>query len=123
MDHAGYTELTEELRGLMADRLSVRARTFPKAVRKAGRLLPEPARQAARELVEIEARLAHPKLAARTDPMQTQRAAETLRTSLLRHRSGALAGQRRSLLAAEIGFRALVILGAGLAFVQWQGLA
>ncbi|MBL4627513.1 MAG: hypothetical protein JKY00_05650 [Roseicyclus sp.] len=121
MDHARYTDLTEELRGLIAERLSIRARTFPRAVRKAGRLLPAAARAAADDLISLETRLSHPKLAARTDPGQVLRAADTIRTALHRHRAGALAGQRRSLLAAEIGFRALLVIGAGLAFLQWQG--
>ena len=120
MDHARYQTVTEDLRTLMAERLSVRAATFPKAVRKAGRLLPAPARAAAHDLIALEPRLSHPKLAARTDPAQADRAADTLRKSLTRHRPGARAGQRRSLLAAEIGFRALVVIGASLAFVQWQ---
>ena len=121
MDHARYTKTTEELRTLMAERLSVRARTFPKAVRKAGRLLPAQARAAARDLIALDTRLSHPKRAARTDPAKAERAADTLRRCLTRHRPGARAGQRRSLLAAEIGFRALVVIGASLAFVQWQG--
>ncbi|OAN70770.1 hypothetical protein A8B78_04785 [Jannaschia sp. EhC01] len=121
MDHGQYQTLTEELRSLMAERLSVRARTFPRAVRRAGRLLPAPARTAAQELIALETRLSHPKLAARTDPAQATRAAETVRNALMRHRPGARAGQQRSLLAAEIGFRALVVIGAGLAFMQWQG--
>lgn len=120
MDYARYQTVTEELRALMAERLSVRAKTFPKAVRKAGRLLPAPARAAAKDLIALEPRLSHPKLAARTDPDQANRAARTLRRTLTQHRPGARAGQRRSLLAAEIGFRALVVIGACLMFVQWQ---
>lgn len=121
MDHTRYTEVTEELRDLIAERLNVRARTFPKAVRKAGRMLPAPARNAARDLTEMEARLTHPKLATRTDPSLVLQAAEVIRSALSHHRPGALAAQRRSLLVAEIGFRALVIIGAGLALAQWQG--
>lgn len=120
MDHARYTEVTEELRCLMAERLSIRARTFPRAVQRAGRLLPPQARAAAHELISIGPRLSHPKLAARTDPAQATQAANTIRTALTRHRPGARAGQQRSLLAAEIGFRALIVIGVGLAFVQWQ---
>ncbi len=121
MNPTQYATLTEELRGLMAERLSVRASTFPRAVRKAGRLLPAPARAAAGQLIALEARLSHPKLAARTDPAQALRAASTIRTALGRHRPGAMAGQRRSMLLAEIGFRAMVLIGAGLAFLHWQG--
>lgn len=123
MDHAQYQVVTEDLRGLIAERLSIRARTFPRAVRRAGRLLPAQARAAAQVLIALEPRLSHPKLAARTDPAQALCAAETLRLALTRHRPGARAAQQRSLLAAEIGFRALVVIGAALAFVQWQGPA
>jgi hypothetical protein len=122
MQQTAYTAMTEELRGLIAEHLGVRARTFPAAVRKAGRLLPASARTAAEELIELEARVAHPKLAARTDPGQAERAAATLRSVLGRRSVGNRAAQRRSLLAAEIGFRALVVIVAGLAFAQWQGL-
>ena len=117
-----FQAIKEELRGLLAERLSIRARTFPRAVSKAGRLLPASARAAAGELIALEARMAHPKLAALTDPGQAKRAAATIREALARHRPGARAGQQRSLLLAEIGFRALVVVGAGLAFLRWQGL-
>lgn len=120
MDHARYTDMTEDLRALMAERLSIRARTFPRAVRKAGRLLPANARAAADELIELEQRLAHPKLAARTDPAHAARAADTLRATLKAYRPGARASRQRSLLMAEIGFRTLVVIGAGLAILQWQ---
>ncbi len=123
MDHAQYTALTEDLRAMMAERLAVRARSFPKAVRKAGRLLPANARRAAQDLVALEPRLAHPRLANRTDPAQATKAAATLRTALERHRPGARAGWQRSLLFAEIGFRALVVIGAGLVLIQLQSPA
>lgn len=122
MDQQQYHVITEELRGLMAERLSIRARTFPKAVRKAGRLLPATARAAAHDLIAIEPRLAHPKLAARTDSAKITADAGVLRKSLMRHAPGARAVRARSMLAAEIGFRALVVLGAGLALIQWQSL-
>lgn len=120
MDHASYSAMTEELRALMAERLSVRARTFPKAVRKAGRLLPAPARAAAQDLIALDQRLTHPKLANRTDPATAMKAEATVRAALNRYRPGARAGQQRSLLMAEIGFRALVVIGAGLVLIQLQ---
>ncbi len=121
MDHVQYSAMTEDLRALMAERLSIRARTFPKAVRKAGCLLPASARTAARDLIALDQRLSHPKLANRTDPAQATRAEATIRTALIRHRPGARAGQQRSLLFAEIGFRALIVIGAGLVLIQMQG--
>ncbi len=120
MDQERYFEITESLRQQMAERLSVKSRSFPGAVRKAGRLLPAQARTAAQELIDAEQRLSHPKLAARTDGAQIDRAAATIEAALSRHRPGARAAQRRSLLAAEIGFRALIVIVACLAFVQWQ---
>lgn len=122
MNHAQYSEITEDLRAQMAERLSVRARTFPKAVRKAGRLLPASARNAAQDLITLEQRLIHPKLANRTDPAQATRAAATIKSALSRHRPGARAGWQRSLLAAEIGFRAMIVIIAGLAIFQFQTL-
>lgn len=123
MNSARYTDLTEELRVLMDERLAVKAATFPAAVRKAGRLLPGPARAAARELIAMEQRLSHPKLAARTDPAQIEQAGHVMRTALNRRRAGARKGQQRSLLAAEIGFRLLLLVVAALALVQIIGAA
>ena len=120
MDHASYSLMTEDLRVMMAERLSIRAKTFPKAVRKAGRLLPANARAAAQELIALDHRLSHPKLAARTDPTLATRAETTVRTALNRHRPGARTGYQRSLLLAEIGFRAMVVIAVGLAIFQMQ---
>jgi ribosome-associated translation inhibitor RaiA len=121
MDYTTYSEITEDLRQQIVDRLSIRARTFPQAVRRAGRLLPAQARAAAAELIAVEARLANPKLAARTDPTSIHASVEAVHGALARHKPGMRAARRRSLLAAEIGFRALVVIAAGLVYLQWQG--
>ena len=120
MDGGALTAQKEELRLLIAERLNVRARSFEGAVRRAGRLLPAQARLAAAELAEIETRLAHPRLAARTDPAHALRAAETIRSSLARHRPGVRAARDRSFLMAEIGFKLVLLIGLGLAFLHWQ---
>jgi len=109
-----------ELRALVAARLNVRARNFERAVQRAGRRLPPPARAAAAEICAIDARLRNPKLAARTDPAIVAQAAETIRVTLARYRPGARAAQDRSLLMAEIGFKLAALIGLGLVFVQWQ---
>jgi hypothetical protein len=83
--------------------------------------LPAPARAAAAELEALAPRLDHPKLAARTDPARVTRAADTLRRALTRHRAGDLAARDRAILLAEIGFRVLVVLAAGMAFFWWYG--
>jgi hypothetical protein len=112
--------LKDELREMIAERLNIRARSFERAVRRAGRLLPAQARQAAAEIAACEARLAHPKLAARTDPAVIDRAAGTIRDALKRHRPGARAARDRSFLMAEIGFKIAALIGLGLVFLHWQ---
>jgi hypothetical protein len=112
--------LKEELREMIAERLNVRARSFERAVRRAGRLLPAQARQAAAEIAAYEARLAHPKLAAKTDPALIDRAAGTIREVLTRHRPGERAARDRSVLMAEIGFKLAALIGLGLVFLHWQ---
>ena len=120
MDHSTYSDITEDLRQQITERLSVRARTFPQAVQRAGHLLPAPARAAAANLIAVEPRLSHPKFAARTDPETIKASVATIQSALARHKPGQRAARQRSLLAAEIGFRALVVIGAGLFFLQLQ---
>ncbi|MBF9058939.1 hypothetical protein HKCCSP123_07050 [Rhodobacterales bacterium HKCCSP123] len=110
----------DELREMIAERLNVRARSFEGAVRRAGRLLPAQARRAAAEIAACEARLAHPKLAAKTDPAVITRAAATIRDVLSRYRPGARAARDRSFLMAEIGFKLAALIGLGLVFLHWQ---
>jgi hypothetical protein len=120
MDQPAIDALHEDLRRDIAAHLNVRARSFHAAVRRAGRLLPPPARAAAAEMKAIEARLAHPKLAGKTDPAALYRAADTIRASLARHPRGARAARDRSFLLAEIGFKLAVLIALGLVFLQWQ---
>lgn len=120
MDRAALDAQKDELRQLIAERLNVRAGSFERAVSRAGRLLPASARAAARQIADVETRLDHPKLAARTDPALIERAAETIRTSLSHHRPGVRAARDRSFLMAEIGFKLALLIGLGLAFLHWQ---
>jgi len=71
-------------------------------------------------LAAIEARLANPKLAARTDPALIHRAADTIRTSLAHRSPGARAARDRSFLMADIGVKLAVVIGLGLALLNWQ---
>ncbi len=113
MDHVQYSAMTEDLRALMAERLSIRARTFPKAVRKAGCLLPASARTAARDLIALDQRLSHPKLANRTDPAKATQAATTIRAALNRHRPGSRAGWQRSMAGSLAAGRSPALGDAG----------
>ncbi len=107
---------------LIADRLGIRARSFRAAVTRAGRLMPAPARQAAEQLFELEARIAHPKLANRTDPAAADEAAATIRLYLQNADAGKRKSRERAFLGAEIGFRIFVILGLVIAVLVWRGL-
>lgn len=110
----------EDLRAMLADRLNIRARSFDKAIRKAGRLLPARARAAADRLQTLEQRIKHPKLAARTDPALLREDAQTIRDALARHRPGARAARDRSFLLADIGVKLALVIGLGLALVHSQ---
>lgn len=120
MNQKARDALRDDLRQMIAARLNVRARSFEVAVRRAGRLLPQEARSAAAAIRTFEARMAHPRLAARTDPTLFRRAADSFRSSLSGHRPGARAGRQRSLLLAEIGFRLALMIGLGLTFLYWR---
>ena len=120
MAHRQQSNLHEELRRDIAARLNIRAKTFDQAVRRAGRLLPKSARIAAADLRALEARMAHPKLAARTDPALLAQAAGRFRASLARYEPGARAARDRAFLVAEIGLRLVVVIGLGLALLYWQ---
>lgn len=120
MDREALDALHEDLRQAIAARLNVRARSFHGAVRRAGRLLPARARVAAAEMAALEARMANPKLAARTDPAMLRQAGDRFRGSLSRHQPGARAARDRSFLMADIGVKLAVLIGLGLAFLSWQ---
>lgn len=120
MTRQALDALHEDLRQDIAARLNVRAGNFPAAVRRAGRRMPAEARAAAAEMAALEARLAHPRLAARTDPALIAAAARRIHISLSRHRPGARAARDRSFLMAEIGFKLAVLIGLGLAVLHWQ---
>jgi len=120
MDQRALDALHEDLRQEIAARLNVRGRSFHEAVRRAGRRMPARARAAAAEMAMLEARLAHPKLAARTDPALIHRAAGTIRASLARHAPGARAARDRSFLLADIGAKLAILLALGLAVLHWQ---
>jgi hypothetical protein len=120
MTHRALAARQEELRRLIADRLDIRARSFRGAVRKAGRLLPARARAAAADIEALETRMAHPKLAARTDPALIDDAAETFRQAMARHPAGARRAHARALLLAEIGSKLLILGALVLLVLHWR---
>ncbi len=116
-----YTALTDPLRATISARLGVRGRSFRTTVLRAGRLLPAPARDAAASLLALEQRLDNPKLAHRTDPAIARSAAQTVQAYLSHRPEGLRTARRRALLAAELGFRGMVLLVAILTVLRWRG--
>ncbi|WJY23114.1 hypothetical protein QTA57_08610 [Fontisubflavum oceani] len=97
-------DMMEEGRALIAERLGIRARSFAKAVRHAGRLLPAQARQAADYLLELERRLEHPKLAQKVDPAPAEHALATFKAQLRSIEPGKRQAQTRAILGARSAF-------------------
>lgn len=115
------TQEAEEIRELIEARLRVRAPTLPRAVQKAGRLLPRRARKDAAYLVRATEMSLHPKLQHQLDPERVQSAY----TALKLHLESIDPDQRRitrilSVLGA-ISFNLLLIAAALIALLIWRG--
>jgi hypothetical protein len=110
----------DALRELFEKHLGVKAPTFERAVKRAGRRLPRGLRQQAARIVEAEAFSAHPKLAPRVDRAAFDRAARDLSLYL---KSIDLAQQRKDRwlnLLAGVAFNMLIVLALFLAWLWWQ---
>ncbi|QBY00969.1 hypothetical protein E2K80_09710 [Rhodophyticola sp. CCM32] len=114
-------EIMEEARALISEHLGIRAPTFRRAVARAGRLLPPQARQAATQLLELDRRIQHPKLAARTDPAMAEQALASLNRQLRSIEPGKRQAQARAFFWAEIGFRAALVLALLVTVLVWRG--
>ncbi len=110
----------DALRALFEKHLGVKAATFERAVKRAGRRLPRSLRQQAALIVEAEGYSAHPKLAHRVDRAAFDRAARALSHYL---KSLDLAQQRKDWwlnMLAGLAFKMLIVLAVFLAWLWWQ---
>lgn len=114
--------LTDELRGLIAERLGIRAKSFAQAVKRTNRLLPTPVRNSAQALLAFQARAAHPKLAARTDPALVQAEAETVKRHLMTLKAGERQARERAFLFGEIAFRVAIVLVLIVVLLVWRDI-
>ena len=114
-------DMVAEIEGLMRDRLRVGGRTLEAQIRKAGRLLPRRIRREARYLAEAASFQHSPKLARMIDETRLARAHGTLRDYL---RTIDPAERRKDRILGILGglaFAFLVIAGALIAWLRWQG--
>ncbi|RMA43866.1 hypothetical protein D9R08_02775 [Rhodophyticola porphyridii] len=116
-----FQDITDAARAQIEERLGIRARSFRRAVERAGRLLPAGARQAASSLLEIEARMRNPKLASRVDPSVAREALTRFSAQMRGIEPGKRQAMDRAVFWAEIGFRAAVFLALLIGFLVWRG--
>ena len=82
MTDRAASDKAEDIRRLLEERLGIKGKTLPDAIRKAGRTLPRWARRAGQELCDAAGREDHPKLSRLTDQASVDRAHADLTTYL-----------------------------------------
>ncbi|WP_133176172.1 hypothetical protein [Pelagivirga sediminicola] len=103
-------------------RLGARGKTLARSLRRAGRALPKPARQAGGRLVQMQAMVVHPRLRrlvtrAQVDGALAELSAPLNVINVKERRKDRLLG-----FAASVVF-GLMVLGAGIvALMRWRGL-
>lgn len=108
------------LAGLRA-KLGVRARTLPKAMKRAGRRLPREAHRAAEVLIQARSHMQHPKLARMVDETSMVSAQAVLE----RHLDQIDPKERRKdFVLSMLGAQALNVLGVAalvIGLLKWRG--
>ena len=122
MDEARFQQRSEALGALLQSRLRIRAKAFPKQLRKARPQLPRALRPAVQTLLETQPRLAHPKLARMVAADRVDRAFD----QLTKHLKGLDASDRRKgailgTLAAMV-FNLLLLAALLVGFATWLDL-
>lgn len=113
---------SQELRDLLAARLSLKHGSLEERLRRAGRRLPARIRAQGQIVAEAEALSAHPKLARRIDASAVARAHAEVRDHLKAIDAAYL---RRGAFLGVLGglaFNALLFAALLLAFLRWQGM-
>ena len=121
IDTAKFHQRAEGLSEMLQARLGVRGKSLKARLSRAGRRLPKAQRRAGKTLIETERLLAHPKLARLADPVETDRAFDTITGHLKRFDRAE--ARRNALLTwlAVVVFNLLLLGGLVVALVRWQG--
>jgi hypothetical protein len=105
-----------ELQTLMQRHMGVKGRDFGDALNRAGRRLPRKIRTQAREIVEAQHQMHHPKLRARLDGVRLQGAFQMVQSHL---KSQDLADRRRGKLLSMLGSIAFNLILVAVGFIVW----
>ena len=121
IDTAQFHQRAEGLSEMLQARLGVRGKSLKARLSRAGRRLPKAQRRAGKTLIETERLLGHPKLARLADPVETDRAFDTITGHLKRFDRAE--ARRNALLTwlAVVVFNLLLLGGLVVALVRWQG--
>ncbi|MGR3314225.1 hypothetical protein [Roseovarius indicus] len=121
IDMAKFHQRAEGLSEMLQARLGVRGKSLKARLSRAGRRLPKAQRRAGKTLIETERLLGHPKLARLADPVETDRAFDTITGHLKRFDRAE--ARRNALLTwlAVVVFNLLLLGGLVVALVRWQG--
>ncbi|MFK7764297.1 MAG: hypothetical protein AB8B62_13630 [Roseobacter sp.] len=121
-DSIQVSQKTEDLRLKLEKHLGVKAASFSKAVRRAGRALPGRLRKQAHVLIKAEEMAAHPKLARRIDNGAVQTAFRDINLYL---DAQDLSEQRKTRLlnlAAGIALNLLIVGALAVIVLRWRGV-
>jgi len=106
----------DDVRTMLRARLSIRGKTLPAQIRKAGRLLPKAVRRDAASLAEAQTLMQNPKLARIVDTAKLEQAHQSVITYL---ETIDPKERRKDRLLGILGYLALNVLLFGAAFVTW----
>lgn len=107
--------------GELRAKMGVRARTLPRAMKRAGRRLPRSAHTAAAVITTAKMQCGHPKLAMMIDETSVQTAQQVLLTSLSRIDPKQ---RRKDAILSMLGAQAFNLIGVGVLVVGvllWRG--
>lgn len=122
IDSQRFNDDIEAACGKLRNRLGARGRSLAAQLRRAGRLLPKPARQAGQRLVELQPMVAHPSLRRLVKRDEIKAALAELNDHLDKV-SGAERRKDRQLGLAGSVVGNLLLLGVLLiTFMRWRGL-
>jgi hypothetical protein len=122
IDAAEFNQRIEELEKMLQDKLGLRGKSLAQRLKKAGQRLPKRVQKAGRMIIGVQAVIANPKLA-RIQNQQAVDAAFSDFTAYLKplnrkdQRKGFALG-----IAGDLVIRLILLAGAVLALLRWQGM-
>ena len=122
IDPAAFQQDIDAVRDKLRARLGARGRTLAHGLRRAGRSLPKPARQAGARLVQVQRMVANPRLRRLADPAQVDAALAELNVHLDTMKAADRRKDRLLGFAGSAVFNLMVLGALVIAFLRWRGL-